>query len=96
MVLGAGVRLYACDMLARGPGGARVAGEWLDQYYGTADQRDDAVLRQRDGSPLTAWQAFIADTATRQARFRAGCTGLANICLCLLHPRPALALNCGA
>ena len=57
-------------MLASGPGGARSAEEWLDRYYGTADQRDDAVLRQRDGSPLTAWQAFVADTATRQARCR--------------------------
>ena len=77
MVLGAGVRLYACDMLASGPGGAHAAEEWLDRYYGTADQRDDAVLRQRDGSPLTAWQAFIADTATRQVRFQADCAGFA-------------------
>ena len=70
MPLHAGVRLYACEMLASGPGGAHEAEGWLDRYYGTADQRDDAVTRQRDGTPLTAWQGFIADTALRQALHR--------------------------
>ena len=68
-------------MLASGHGGAHAAEEWLDCYYGTADQRDDAVLRQRDGSPLTAWQAFVSDTAMRQARLVSSlpCPGITTI-----------------
>ena len=53
-------------MLASSPEGAAAAVDWLERFYGSADQRDEAVMRQRGGMPLTAWQAFIADTATRQ------------------------------
>lgn len=64
--------MYAYDVLAKGGGDTDAAIRWLDGFYGTADEQDEAVLRLRDGRYCTPWESFVTDAKLRQVHATTG------------------------